>query len=169
MKCRLHLPHLLHNSHFIFIFETEEADSSLILSPDQNSNPQLTLHFTDSAQFILYIKYHSTSSIIIGRRPPPLSGLGHRHLSAVKDHTCQAASPRPPSLHSHTWFHQWIRAPSPLKFLAVKQPQSRPMMIYFQLQAGFVNTVINEERPQSRIPPAGLLKWKHTAFQHQLA
>ena len=43
------------------------------------------------------------------------------------------------------------------------------MMIYFQPQAGCVNTVINEERHKSCIPLAGPLKWKHAAFQCQLA
>ena len=74
-----------------------------------------------------------------------------------------------PSLCSFTWRHQWVRAQFSVKFLAVKEPRSSRMMIYFQLQAGFVNTVINEERPPNRIPLAGPLKWKHTAFQHHLA
>lgn len=43
------------------------------------------------------------------------------------------------------------------------------MIIYFQLQTGFVNTVINEERQESYIPLASPLKWKHAAFQGQLA
>ena len=77
--------------------------------------------------------------------------------------------PMVPSLRSFTWRRQWVRAQSPLQFLAVKQPRSSRMMIYFQLQAGFVNTMINEERPPNRIPLAGPLKWKHTAFQHHLA
>lgn len=55
------------------------------------------------------------------------------------------------------------------KTLSRKTATSSRMMIYFQLQTRFVNTVINEERHESCIPLAGPLKKKHAAFQHRLA
>lgn len=94
------------------------------------------------------------------KKASPLSGLGYEQVLHAR---VPPRGPLPLPLHMH---HQWVGAQSPLKFLAVKQPQSSRMMIYFQLQMGFVNTVINEERPQSCIPLAGPLKGKHTAFQH---
>lgn len=103
---------------------------------------------------------HSPGTRIIRRRSTfHLLGPGHWHLPWAECYTHH----RPLFHHSFTRFHDRFML-SPLQFSAVKQPQSCRMMIYFQLQTGFVNTEINEERLKSCIPPAGPLNWKHTAF-----
>lgn len=55
------------------------------------------------------------------------------------------------------FLHPWAPAQSPLTFLAVQRPGSSRMMIYSQLQTGFVNMVMNEEQYRHCIPLASLL------------
>lgn len=97
----------------------------------------------------------------------PFSGLGHGHLFQVK-YMPRVPLHRPLSLHSFTWL--WTGSCSiTSKTLSCKTAMSSRMRIYFQLQTGFVNTVINEGRHKSCMLLAGPLKWKHAAFQHRLA